>query len=164
MYGIIAQMEETERLERLEKVLRSARIRGEAKCVMCGYCCSKRTCIPTPNELRKIAEFLKLIPNELINKYYAIDRFSDYNYYVKPVGENIKDLTGKFIPSERTFGEGRCIFLTENNLCKIYPVRPRSARKMECWNDTKTGTGAESWTNNKLKKEFGINGKKLEGI
>lgn len=54
-------------------------------------------------------------------------------YYVKPAGENIRDLTGQFIPYDRTYNEGKCVFLDDNNLCEIYLVRPHTARIMECW-------------------------------
>jgi len=159
--GFIASRIEASRLDELEQKLKSARVRGENKCVKCGFCCHKRTCIPTPDELKKIAEFLNLTPKELISKFFAIDcqSFSD-DYYVKPVGINIKDLVGKFIPSDRTFNEGKCIFLGKDNNCKIYPVRPKSAKLQKCWEENKEKADVSDvlsfWKGNILKKEFGI--------
>ncbi|KKN19169.1 hypothetical protein LCGC14_0948550 [marine sediment metagenome] len=158
MFGILRQFEENVRLTRLKEELRPASLTGENKCIRCGFCCNMRTCIPTPDELKEIAKFLKLTPKELINKYYAIDKTSsgDY-YYIKPTGVNTRDLAGKFIPDDRTFNEGKCIFL-EGKDCKIYSVRPNHAKTMECW---KGGNMVEYnvhkfWKNNELKKEFGI--------
>ncbi len=160
MMGIFQMFGEDSRLVELEKELKPAHLRGESKCVKCGFCCHKRTCIPTPEELKKIAEFLKLTPKELINKFFAIDTRFEEDYYVKPLGENIKDLAGKFIPAERTYNEGKCIFLDKDNNCKIYPVRPITARTQKCWKDNDASEKRErtlsSWKNKVLEKEFGI--------
>ena len=169
--SIIDSFMEGDRLNRLEQEMKSARILGKKECVRCGFCCHKRTCIPMPNDIKKTAKFIKLTPIELINKYYSIDKQSSGSddYYVKPLGENIKDLAGKFIPDDRTFNEGKCIFLEQDGKrtkCKIYSVRPLSAKLMECWNkDDKCKQHQEiynSWKGNQLKKQFGIDGEKLE--
>lgn len=160
--GWASQETEINRLKRLEKKMGSARLKGKTHCIKCGYCCYKRTCIPTPKELKKIAKFLKLTAKELINKYYVIDRLNNSVYFIKPVGKNIKDLVGKFIPSNRTFKEGRCIFLNKTNKCEIYVVRPNSAKNMKCWKDEEFESSSKSWEGDKLKKEFGIDGEELE--
>lgn len=166
MSGLFKQYETRIKLELLEKKLKSARILGKKKCVQCGFCCHQRTCIPTPAELKKIAKFFKLSVKELINKYYAIDRkWTDNTYYVKPVGTKIKDLAGKFIPSDRTFDEGRCIFLEKKGKkfsCKIYPVRPKQAKGMKCWKEEILYDPVKSWKKNKLLTIFGIDGRKEE--
>jgi len=162
------EAEQANKLEILEKELKSARILGKKHCIKCGFCCHRASCIPTPSEFKKIAKFLKLTPIELFKKYYVIDR-QDYReglgdiYYLKPAGINEKDLIGKFIPAERTFNEGKCIFLDKNNLCKIYPVRPETARKAKCWVKQKRDiTPIKAWQGNQLKKQFGIDGKTKE--
>ena len=152
---------EGDRLEKLENELKSARILNKKKCVCCGFCCNKRTCIPTPNELKEIAKFLKLTSTKLINKYFAIDKQGyGSDYYVKPLGINIKDLAGQFIPDERTYNEGQCIFLEKDKnrfKCKIYLVRPNSAKLQECWNSSeKSHSELSGWKENKLEKEFKI--------
>ena len=166
--GMLQEQSEMERLRELETRLKSASILKKKHCVRCSYCCHQRTCTPTPNELKKIAKFLKMTPTELIEKYYAIDRKTGSNvYYVKPVGENIKDLIGGFISSSRTWNEGKCIFLKKKS-CKIYPVRPKTAQVMKCWEgneeeqDINYKNILDSWKGNKLKKEFGFNGEELE--
>jgi Fe-S-cluster containining protein len=110
------------------------------------------------------AHLTTLIPKELINKYYAIDRMSYSDvYYVKPLGENIRDLAGKFIPSERTWDEGKCIFLNEKNQCNIYTVRPTSAKISECWNNNSKKDMSKiiisKWEGDVLFKKFKINKK-----
>ncbi len=164
--GFMRREEEVRRLEKLKKRFKTAKDLGKKHCVRCGFCCYRRTCTPTPFELKKIAKFFKLTPAALIKKYFVIDKIK-YNdpYYVKPAGENIKDLVGKFIPAERTFNEGKCIFLDKNNLCKIHPVRPQSARDCKCWEDEDTELGRDyikAWKGNKLLKEFGIDGEDAE--
>lgn len=157
--GFMQMRVEENRLEKLRQKLKPADLRGEKKCVMCGFCCHRRTCIPTPEELKKIAEFLNLTPKKLINKFFAIDRqWLGKDYYVKPLSENILDLAGKFIPNDRTFNEGKCVFLDENNKCKIYPVRPKTAQIQKCWEEDEEDKEnvIDSWKDNVLEKEFGI--------
>ena len=138
MNSFMKEFEEQFRLERLEKKLGSARLIQENHCVSCGFCCKKRTCIPSPDELVDIAEYLKTTPEKLISTKFVIDRLTFKSpYFVKPAASNITDLVGKFVPSDRTFNEGTCVFLKKNNRCEIYYVRPKSAKVMECWNDNK---------------------------
>lgn len=163
MSGIFAMGDEERRLTELEKTLGSARLKGEKKCLMCGFCCHKRTCIPTPDELEIIAKFLKMDIKDCINKYYAIDQQGPGDYYLKPVGENIKDLAGKFIPSERTFNEGQCIFLGKGNKCQIHEVKPKAAKNFCCWKPAdETNDSTKDWKDDQLKKRFGIDGRQKE--
>lgn len=160
MFGLkfMLMVEEIERLKILEQQLGSARLKGKKECIRCGFCCNKRTCVPSPKELYKIAEFLRLSAKDCINKYFAIAETVGV-YFVKPLGENIKDLGGKYIPDRRTYNEGACIFLEKNNgvySCKIYSVRPTSARIGNCWDDIEKEIGSSSWQGDILEKEFGI--------
>lgn len=134
MSGIFRVEREYNRLEALKKQFDTAKKLGVDECQKCGFCCHKRTCIPTPCELTEISKFLSLTEEEIINEYFCIDRanFSSI-YYVKPAGINNLDYVGKFLPTDKTFNEGQCVFLTENNLCKIYDVRPEQAKGAGCW-------------------------------
>lgn len=158
MLGILAHMDETERLEKLEIKLGSARLKKVKHCLKCGFCCNRRPCIPTPDELIEIANFLKLDVKTCINKYFAIDIDVKENiYFLKPVGINTKDLAGKFIPSDRTYNEGDCIFLDKNRECKIHKVRPKSAKECNCWEEKETKYNPTIfWKNNQLLKRFCI--------
>jgi Fe-S-cluster containining protein len=153
-----------ERIRRLEYELGSARVKGLDYCIRCGWCCTSGTCRPTPDELEDIALFLGLSVHDAIQKYFAIDKRSwDNIYYLKPVGVNTKHLSGKFIPADETFNEGRCIFLDQDNLCTIYDVRPKAARLAKCWEqDDGTWDPVEFWKDNVLKTRFGIDGQALE--
>lgn len=145
----------------LKEQFKTAKDLGEKHCVKCGFCCYKRTCVPTPIELKKIAIFLRLSIKNTIKKYYCVDRQDSSNiYFVKPAGINQLDLLGRYIPSDRTYYEGKCIFLDKNNLCKIYSVRPNTARILECWNNNSEEIKLnrmklmESWNNNNLKEIY----------
>lgn len=173
--GMQRQEKENRRVADLEKELQSARLRGEDHCVRCGFCCHRRTCIPTPIEILVIADYLGLTAEELIKAYLVIDRRSFGGpYYLRPAGVNIKDLMGQFIPSSRTFNEGPCIFLEEgflekeNNMfrtrCLIYDVRPQSSREYDCWNEQIATSNPEidAWKDNKL-ATFVINDEPIDG-
>jgi len=134
--GIMKQEQEYERLKTLKQQFKTAKDLGVKECVKCGWCCNRRTCIPTPEEFKKIAEYLRLSVQECIKKYFCVDKQSSDDFcYVKPAGVNQQDLIGKFIPCDRTYNEGKCVFLVDNNLCKIHDVKPLSAKLLECWND-----------------------------
>jgi len=161
MIGFLRMFEEEARREEIRNRFVKAVDLGKKECVKCGCCCHLRPCIPTPDELRKIADFLKLTPKELINFYFAIDKRNEDNYYyVKPIGTNQTDLKGKFIPCDRTYDEGKCIFLGDNNLCKIQEVKPKMAKLMGCWKDEECSNDSrdswQGWGVNLFKKEFDI--------
>lgn len=144
------------RNDALAQNLKTAKIRGETKCVQCGWCCSIRSCIPTPDELVEIARFLEKTPQEAIEEYFVIDTHDNDVYFVKPLGKKIKDLAGKYIPADRTFDEGSCIFLTEDIKCAIYEVRPRNARECECWSDMEYPDPSKDWAGKVLEERFGV--------
>ena len=155
--GMTQLEEEYARLKELKEQFETSDKLGLAECNKCGYCCHVRSCIPTPEELVKIAGFLKLTTTELINEYYCID-YMNYGdpYYVKPAGINQLDLTGSLIPDDRTFNEGKCVFLEDNNLCKIHEVKPKSARVQECWaeSDYEIKETINSWDGDQLSKLY----------
>jgi len=169
MLSFIAQQLKNERLLWLEHILGSARLKGNKGCVQCGFCCHAKSCIPMPDELVRIADFLKLTPRRLIQKYYIID-CNDFEegYFVRPAGRDVMDLVGDFVPAERTYTEGRCIFLEKNNMCRIYPVRPLSTRIQRCWLKDKSEVHEpksrifSSWKGDVLKNRFGFDGAELE--
>lgn len=153
---------ERARLEELKEKFNTAEKLGVSECQKCGFCCHKRTCIPTPSELVEISKFLNLTVKETINKYFCMDSASFSSiYYVKPAGINNLDLVGKYIPNDRTYNEGKCVFLTDENLCKIYTVRPEQAKKQACWKKPTHNKNINfSWREGVLEKIIGceING------
>lgn len=133
--GVFQAIDEQERLTRLAQELGTAKIKGDTKCLRCGYCCHQRTCIPTPGEAIAIAAFLNMTVMDMVNEFYAIDRGNSGPLYIKPVGMNTMDLAGEMIPDERTYNEGACVFLLDGNTCRIYDARPECARLTKCWDD-----------------------------
>lgn len=161
------RLEEEKRIIELRKKFTTAKDARKDTCIKCGFCCHRRPCIPTPAEVRIIARYLKITPSALINEFCTIDkRNDDYDnttYFVKPMGINQKDLAGKFIPTHRTFNEGKCIFLSDKNLCKIHKVKPKHARNGGCyWPPSTDPLASDSWKGDMLIKEFGIDGKEAE--
>jgi len=133
------------------KNFKTAHDLGVSKCVKCGFCCYYRPCIPTPEELIEIAKFLGLSVKEAIKKHFCVDTRDDEIFYVKPAGINQLDMLGCYIPCYRTFNEGKCVFLDDNNLCKIYPVRPNTAKMGKCWGEPIGRIPVEeSWKPDKL--------------
>ena len=98
MFGYFQQMIEMERLQKLADKMQPAFKQGKTECIQCGWCCHKRTCIYTPEEIKELATYLNLDPITLINTKFAIDRNNGV-YYPKPLGLNSLDLAGKFIPA-----------------------------------------------------------------
>lgn len=81
------------------------------KCIKCGKCCYCSTGpIVFPSDVKRISRFLKINPKKLLEKYCQ-------KLYVEV-------LMGKFEIYHFNVTQGHCIFLTQNNLCDIYNVRP----------------------------------------
>ncbi|MBC8432542.1 MAG: YkgJ family cysteine cluster protein [Desulfobacterales bacterium] len=70
-------------------------------CYKCGSCCRKYTPQIYADNIPLISEFLDISENELIKSHEA-------SYFSEPQND--------------------CPFLTENNLCSIYPFRPSNCR------------------------------------
>lgn len=102
-------------------------------CRCCGNCCREKTCVPTPIEIDKISNYLGIKRDILLNEYFCYDRHKTEDpMYPRPLGKNILHLAGKFIPDEVAHNEGPCIFLEEDNHCRIYAVRPANAKRFQC--------------------------------
>jgi len=103
-------------------------------CQQCGYCCLGVTCVPKPDEIESIADFLELSTDELIKQYMLIDKFDDSNYFLRFANEKQQDITGTYLPKERWFDRGYCILYDKRNrACRIYCMRPFEARDWNCW-------------------------------
>ena len=172
MYGLFGGFKNRDKeaeLARLEKKLGSARLLGKTECLRCGFCCHRKPCVPTPDEIPKIAEYLHLSVQDFISKYMLVDRMpADSSYYLRPVGAMTRDLAGKFLPADRSFHDGPCIFLQKSDdgyLCQIHPVKPESAKNGDCWNIWMEQHGLDflhAWEHDELKKIFGLDGDALE--
>lgn len=83
----------------------------EIKCKKCGRCC-KGECGPFvfPSDVSSIANHLRLHCNTFLRDYCELHTFQILGEEVSVYSINIS--------SEK------CVFLGDNCLCKIYPVRP----------------------------------------
>ena len=116
------------------KLVPSAKNLRLNQCQRCGYCCLGVSCVPKPDEVESIANFLELSTDELFKHYMMIDKFDDSNYFLRFANENQQDITGTYLPKERWFDRGYCILYDKKNrICRIYPVRPSEARDWKCW-------------------------------
>lgn len=115
---------------------RPANLRGETACVRCGMCCVRRTCIPLPDEIPAIAEFLGLTVEELIKQYMVADRTGGEDVaHLKWANTAQRDVTGTFLSWCRTYDIAPCIFMDEDGICtcRIWEARPQNARNTACW-------------------------------
>lgn len=108
---------------------------GKKECQRCGWCCAVRPCIPTPEELRRIAEYLGLPLKEAVQKYFIFDEFQEIGpTFIAPARVTQCDLTGHMLPSYRTYDASFCVFYEEaGHLCKLQAVKPLQAKLIRCW-------------------------------
>ena len=146
--GLMQQAEYVEWIRELEKKLQPAVLQGKTECIRCGLCCARRPCIPTPDELKVIAEFLGMGLEEAVKTYFVGDRLPRADVeYIFPAKHGQEDVTGEFLSARRTFDKGYCIFFDEEKkACTIQEVKPASAKDNKCWEDVDTVTPAlETW-------------------
>ncbi len=109
---------------------------GMTACNKCGFCCARRPCVPTPDEVKIIADYLGLGIKEMVHKYFIADDLGDGTKFIFPAKETQLDITGTFIDWRRTYDKGYCVFFNkERELCKIHEVRPRDAKTTNCWKE-----------------------------
>jgi len=121
-------------LERDQATALSARRLGINTCQRCGHCCLGVTCVPCPSEIEIIANYLKMSVRELVKKYMVIDIFETGNFFLRFAKEGQEDITGTFMPIERSYDFGYCILYNKGSKeCSIHPVRPQEARDWNCW-------------------------------
>ena len=74
-------------------------------CLGCANCCKTTSPVFTQKDIEGIAHFLRIRPAELVEKYLQIDQENDFVLKSSP-----------------------CVFLDEQNYCKIYEARPKACR------------------------------------
>jgi len=145
-------------LRRLHKASETAEKLGLTECNRCGFCCARRPCIPTPDELKIIADYLGMDVKDMIAKYFVADRLGGKSTeFIFPAKKSQLDITGTFIEWDRTYDTGYCVFYDEEKReCKIYEVRPQNARDTNCWESKdSTDKTLEKWEDVDL-EDFGI--------
>ncbi len=93
-----------ETIQRIDKA--HSDVFSKIDCLDCANCCKSIPPIVLKNDARRIAKFLKVSISEFYEKYTQTDEDGD-----------------------KVLSESPCIFLDENNACKIYDVRPKACRK-----------------------------------
>jgi len=79
-------------------------------CMRCGNCCRlDGDVIVSADEREKICQFLGIGEEEFLRKYAEVD--------------------GAGFVKLRENGQGACVFLGEDNLCMIHPVKPKQCRE-----------------------------------
>lgn len=78
----------------------------KTNCLECANCCKTTGPLFTSADIERIANFLKLKPQQFIAQYLRIDEEQDY------VLQNVP-----------------CTFLDHENYCMIYDVRPKACRE-----------------------------------
>ena len=85
------------------------------ECERCGQCCQHGSGFLVGDDLKKISEFLEMIPEDAEKQF--MEEVDFYNKrFLKPKTEKKKGRTG------------RCIFLGNKNECKIHEVKPLQCR------------------------------------
>ena len=74
-------------------------------CLECANCCKTTSPSFTDKDIQRISNFLKIKPSNLVDKYLVLDEENDFVL--------------KSVP---------CVFLNDNNECRIYKVRPKACR------------------------------------
>ena len=93
------------------------------QCTQCGACCRKPVVEVTHHDVRRLSKFTS-IPPERIVKFYRPDEIEEddedrsewirFSYGLRFMGLRKRD--------------GRCIFLSREKQCTVYPVRPLTCR------------------------------------
>lgn len=152
--GILMSFDNQAFLEDEAKKHGTATRLGKTECQQCGFCCLRRACIPTPNELKTIAESLGLSVSDTLKTKMVIDTGKNGIYHPKWANESQTDMVGRFLPYNRTWDRGYCIlFDRRTHDCLIYEVRPKSARITRCWSeDNDKFDPVDYWSKEKLLK------------
>ena len=131
----------------------------KTECLRCGFCCAVRPCIPTPDELKKIADFLKMDIKEAVNKYFVVDTIGGTTQtIIFPAKKSQLNITGTFISAMRTYDTGYCVFCDEiKKEFIINSIKPDHAKLSYCWKEDTIDTDSilQTW-DNVNREEYGI--------
>jgi Fe-S-cluster containining protein len=79
---------------------------SETDCLSCANCCKTTPAIVTNNDISRMAKHLSLSPKQIKRQFL------------------IEDVNGEFL-----FAKVPCVFLEDDNKCKIYEARPEACRR-----------------------------------
>lgn len=111
-------------------------------CKHCVGACTNHPGWMTPGQVERMAEFLKLTPQELFDQYLVADtyydRFDGSTLVLRPAQAH--DTPGTAIQGWKH--PGRCTFLGDDNRCKVHQVKPK-----ECADYLHTNKPWDSYAN-----------------
>ena len=109
-------------------------------CTGCGKCCKTRgTVLLSPEELVKAAKLLRISIQEFKQLYVAQEQEMDDAVSttipeLTPIGwVQLRDKEEEATGLSSGYGSGGCIFLDEENKCKIYEARPMQCSTYPFW-------------------------------
>ena len=110
----------------------AANPKTNVSCFECAKCCISHPCALEPDDISKIASYLKLTEEELFDRFLVLDYAEadgKKQYYVCPARKN--DLPGTIVEGSWTFSDQPCTFLLDGK-CSIQPVKPKGGRTYYC--------------------------------
>ena len=147
-------------LEVIETKRPSAGTQGKGACCSSANCCWRRPGGLEPDDVPKIAKFLGITKRELFSTLLVVDELGEERVLLPARAHQVTmGLTGIFLPWRETYSlESPCVFLDEQNKCKIHEVKPKQCREFECWNPERANGEPVGWTVKQL-KSLGWDGK-----
>lgn len=118
------------RLYKMESERGSAKHKGLEYCTKCGVCCHRATGMLQQKDLKPIADFLKITPEQLFKKFLVARKCIFDIWHVAPRKKGQK----AGIESYSIAVDKPCIFLTQKG-CRIHAVKPTECRSQQCWKE-----------------------------
>ena len=106
-------------------------------CKRCADCCETYPCNLEPEDIEKIATYLKLSIKEFIKEYLIIDFTERHEHYIIPRRRSDRHNTHHYVEAsyDWAWSKSPCTFLRHRNgqsMCKIHNVIPRGGKEYEC--------------------------------
>lgn len=90
--------------------------RTRCACPECVECCHRQPGHLIPGDFERITEFLKIAPEEALKYFWASPGGKMMNLETRTIRQ-VRTITPRM-------EKGKCVFLDENDRCKIHPVAP----------------------------------------
>lgn len=121
------------RLYKMESERGSAKHKGLEYCTKCGVCCHRATGMLQQKDLKPIADFLKITPEQLFKKFLVARKCIFDIWHVAPRRKGEK----AGVESYSIDINKSCVFFSKKNGCKIHSVKPTECRTQQCWKSAK---------------------------
>lgn len=101
----------------------------DCDCEVCISACRNKPGWFLPEEIKPAADLLGMTEQDFFNQFLAVDYYGNpehFDFVVAPATVNIE--SGKEYPLDPT---GKCVFLTEDNKCKIHAAKPYECKQYD---------------------------------